>query len=116
MKKLTTIALAFAVSITATGCNQDKPSTDGQQQPAPTPAPKPAATPTPTAVVTAAPPKELPTAEFKIAAVLNTMTFDVSTFNVQPGQKVHVVFTNVATVKLPHNWVLVKPGTEAAVA
>ena len=53
----------------------------------------------------------------KITSVGNTMLYDVTTFTVSAGQPVHLVFHNNSTMKLlPHNWVLVKPGTEAAVA
>jgi azurin len=55
--------------------------------------------------------------ELKVASVANTMTFDVSKLSVPAGAEVHITFKNNATAStLPHNWVLVKPGTEASVA
>ena len=56
-------------------------------------------------------------AELTLASVGDTMAFDKTTLTVKAGQKVHLVFKNNATrPDMPHNWVLVKPGTEAAVA
>ena len=55
--------------------------------------------------------------ELLIASVANTMTFDKTAMPVPAGAEVHLVFKNNATAStLPHNWVLVKPGTEASVA
>ena len=110
-----------AVTLACAACDQgEKDAGASQQQPAAQPAPPPKATtaptPTPSPVATAVQPMEKPTAEFKIAAVANTMTFDVTSFTVSAGQKVHVVLTNNASIRLPHNWVLVKPKSEAAVA
>jgi azurin len=45
------------------------------------------------------------------------MKFDVTRFTVRAGARVHVSFHSNATLGvLPHNWVLVKSGNEAAVA
>lgn len=56
-------------------------------------------------------------AELRIATVGNTMAFDTKSFTVATGQQVHVVFKNNSSMELlPHNWVVVKPGTEATVA
>jgi azurin len=45
------------------------------------------------------------------------MTFDKPSMSVPAGAEVHLVFKNNATMGvLPHNWMLVKPGTEASVA
>lgn len=58
-----------------------------------------------------------PTAELVIASVANKMKFNKKKLTVRTGEEVHLVFHNNATSKmLPHNWVLVKPGTQAEVA
>src|SRR5579872_5937934 len=58
-----------------------------------------------------------PTVEIQIASVANTMTFDKTKLSVPAGSSVHLTIKNNATLAtLPHNWVLVKPGTEASVA
>ena len=45
------------------------------------------------------------------------MTFDKTALTVPAGAEVRLVLKNTATVAtMPHNWVLVKPGTEASVA
>lgn len=55
--------------------------------------------------------------EYKVSSVANTMTFDVTTLKATAGKRVKIIFHNSSTDKLlPHNWVLVRPGTEAAVA
>ena len=55
--------------------------------------------------------------ELKIASVGNTMAFNTASMTVKTGTKVKVTFQNVATMAvLVHNWVLVKPGTEAKAA
>ena len=57
------------------------------------------------------------TAELNIGTVGDTMAYDTTAFTVKTGQTVHVVLTNHATsAVMKHNWVLVKPGTEAKVA
>ena len=56
-------------------------------------------------------------AEIRISSVADTMAFDVGSVTVKAGQAVNLTLKNNATSPvLPHNWVLVKPGTEAAVA
>jgi azurin len=55
--------------------------------------------------------------ELTIASVGDTMAYDKPTLTVKAGQKVHLVLQNNATrPEMTHNWVLVKPGTEASVA
>jgi azurin len=55
--------------------------------------------------------------EIKIASVANTMTYDVTALKAKAGEKLRIVFHNNSTdALLPHNWALVRPGTEAAVA
>ncbi|HEY1959625.1 MAG TPA: plastocyanin/azurin family copper-binding protein [Polyangiaceae bacterium] len=57
------------------------------------------------------------TAELNLGTVGDTMAYDTTAFTVKTGQTVHVVLTNHATsAVMKHNWVLVKPGTEAKVA
>jgi len=63
------------------------------------------------------PPKAVQHVELEISSIANTMTFDKTALTVPSGAEVHLVFKNAATMStLPHNWVLVKPGTEASVA
>ena len=70
--------------------------------------------PEPTAVQ---PPKPAQHVELQIQSLANTMTFDKTALTVPAGAEVHLVFKNNATMStLPHNWVLVKQGTEASVA
>jgi len=55
--------------------------------------------------------------EQNISTVGNTMAYDVTTFTVKAGEKVHIVLKNNGdNPAMQHNWVLVKPGTETAVA
>jgi len=55
--------------------------------------------------------------EQNISTVGNTMAYDVTTFTVKTGEKVHVILKNNGdNPAMQHNWVLVKPGAEAAVA
>src|SRR5262245_50909860 len=57
------------------------------------------------------------TAELNIASVGETMAYDQTALTVKSGQKVHLVLTNRGTSQaMKHNWVLVQPGKEAAVA
>ncbi len=114
------LLLAGALAI-GTGCR--KPSHEqvsGQPSPMPT---GPSETPSSSAPAPAAPvPGEAPKpsaqkVEIQIASVDNQMAFDKTSLTVPAGAEVHLVFKNNATVAtLPHNWVLVKPGTEASVA
>ncbi len=53
----------------------------------------------------------------EIASKGNLMAFDITELTVKAGQRVKVIFKNVAThAVMKHNWVLVKPGTEEEVA
>jgi azurin len=75
-----------------------------KQSPAPAPAPQPIA-------------KPAQHVEIELSTVANTMTFDKKELTVPTGAEVHLVLKNHATMAtLPHNWVLVKSGTEASVA
>lgn len=81
----------------------------------------PAATATATASVapsaSAAPAKVVPHVDLALQSVANTMTYDKTALTVPSGAEVHLVLKNNSNMAtLPHNWVLVKPGTEASVA
>ena len=55
--------------------------------------------------------------EIQIGSVGETMAFDKTALTVPAGAEVHLVLKNNGTsALLPHNWALVMPGTEAAVA
>lgn len=57
------------------------------------------------------------TAELSLGTVGETMAYDQTALTVKSGQTVHLVLANHATSQaMRHNWVLVKPGTEADVA
>jgi azurin len=62
------------------------------------------------------------TAELSLGSSGAAMTYDTTTLTVKAGQKVHLVFKNNAqppvgnAMPMGHNWVLVKPTTENAVA
>lgn len=64
----------------------------------------------------ATPQPSLPVVDVTIHVTGNTMKFDVESITASPGQTVHVVLENDKPGTLAHNWVLVKPGTEASVA
>ena len=80
------------------------------------PSTAPAATPSPP--VNAAPGGDSgAVVELQIASVGDTMTFDKTKLSVPTGSRVHLVLKNNSKLEiLPHNWVLVNTGTEAAVA
>jgi len=112
-------ALALAV---APGCakksrasqHKDTPEST-QKSAAPTPAPKPAASASATQAPSSA--DKGPAVELKLDSVKNQMKYDKTKLTVKTGAKVHLTFHNESTLAvLPHNWVLVKPGTQAAVA
>ena len=57
------------------------------------------------------------TAELNLGTVGNTMVYDQTSLTVKAGQKVHLVLKNNGSNQaMQHNWVLAKPGTDAAVA
>jgi azurin len=83
-----------------------QPSATAESKPKPEPEAPPSAAPKPAQHV-----------ELQLESVANTMTFDKKTLSVPSGAEVHLVLKNNATMAtLPHNWVLVKPDTEASVA
>jgi azurin len=76
------------------------------------PAPMPMPMPEPSVA-----PKSAVHVELQLATIANTMKYDKTALTVPTGAEVHLVLKNNATMAtLPHNWVLVKPGTEASVA
>jgi azurin len=103
---VTLVSLSLLAAACSKGDNQ-APSTA-----APTPPPAPTAAPAPTETA-----KPAPKVELAIQSVANTMTFDKSALSVPTGAEVHLTMKNNSTMStLPHNWVLVKKGTEANVA
>ena len=106
------ITLVTMTLAAGAGCGKnDSDSGKGGGSASPTAQATPVA-PTPSAVV-----KPVQHVELQIASVANTMTFDKASLTVPAGAEVHLVLKNNATVStLPHNWVLVKTGTEASVA
>jgi azurin len=54
--------------------------------------------------------------ELHLVASGITMKFDLVKLQAKAGQSVHFVLENKPPGALPHNWALVRPGTEAAVA
>jgi len=57
------------------------------------------------------------THEQHIASVGNTMAYDTTGFSVKTGTQVHLILKNNGdNAAMTHNWVLVRPGTEGAVA
>ena len=114
----TVFFLATAALFTTAACNNNK-SDEGTAHAATANA----ATPTPTAAIPAS--AALPTAEpvaekpieITLSTVGDTMAFDKTMLIVPTGKTVHVTVKNKGTMAvMQHNWVLVKPGTEAAVA
>ncbi len=113
------LALAFAPGCTkkthASPRKGNTPTTQKAATPTPTPAPKPAASAAAPAASTAA--AAGPAVELKLDSVKNQMKYDKEKLTVKTGAKVHLTFHNESTLSvLPHNWVLVKDGTQAAVA
>jgi len=102
-------ALAFVPACKSAKAQEKKPSpTANTATTATAAALKPTATPAPAAT---------PVAELHIESVGNQMKFDKDTLTVKTGTKVHLTFVSHSTLDvMPHNWVLVRPGTEAAVA
>jgi azurin len=109
------LAIVITAALGLVACS-NKTSSGGEGSPtstsAPAAIPPPAATPAPVASAAPAPPVEI-----EITSVKNTMTFDKTKLTVPAGAQVHLTLKNNATMKtLPHNWVLVQPGTQAKVA
>lgn len=118
-------ASAFALAITLAGCGRADAEPEAHAAPPrrldTTPLPTGArAAPSAsgsTAATPGAPAGAAGVAELKLASVGNNMAYDTKSFSVKTGQKVHLSFKNSSDMELlPHNWVLVRPGTEATVA
>jgi azurin len=123
MSSIRGVALCSLLVVATSGCGKSEPAqrssavaesaqaaTKGepsptQPQPAPSAAPPPSAAPAPAQKV-----------ELEIGAVANTMLYDKKTLTVPAGAEVHLVLKDAKPGTLMHNWVLVKPGTEATVA
>jgi azurin len=114
------IALLVSSLALTTGCGKNEDSQKSSPPAVPTPPPpattaasaKASAAPAPSAAA-----KPAQTVEIQIASVANTMAYDKTKLSVPAGSTVHLTMKNNATMAtLPHNWVLVKPGTEASVA
>lgn len=112
-----TPVLAFALLVAACGKSDahampsDHPTSTAVATVAPVAS---AVVPAPTATE---PPKPAQHVELQLATVANTMAFDKTKLSVPAGAEVHLTIKNNATMAtLPHNWVLVNPGTEASVA
>lgn len=116
------LALPLLLIATMLGCGKGQGQADGQSSaqasasaavsaaPAPTPASPPSA-------VSSAPAIRAPTVEVALTVVGNAMAFDITKLTVAAGSRVHLTLKNTSTMTtMAHNWVLVKPGTEAAVA
>jgi azurin len=112
------LRLLMLVTLTAPACNkpqEEAPAPASSAPAAPAPA-APSALPAPSAAPSAAA-KAAEHVEIQMASVANTMAFDKTKLTVPAGAEVHLTLKNNATMAtLPHNWVLVKPGTEASVA
>jgi azurin len=108
--------LAIPLFVAALAANVGCSKADKELTPAATAtSPPPAASAAPSA--SAPPAKPVPHVELAIQSVANTMGYDKTALTVPAGAEVHLVFKNNANMAtLPHNWVLVKPGTEASVA
>lgn len=108
------LLVAALAGLTANlGCDKAKAESRPSVEQAPV-APAPVAPAEPRAAEL---PKPAQHVELEIASLANTMTFDKTELTVPTGAEVHLVFKNNATMAtLPHNWVLVKPGTQASVA
>lgn len=118
MNKSTYVVLGVVALALMPGCEQKKAEAKtrntASHQAAPAVAAKPAAKPAAAALPTK---PEAPAVELRIASVGNTMKFDKATLTVKTGARVHLVFHSNSTLDLmPHDWVLTKAGTEAAVA
>ncbi len=118
-----TIVLSLVALAAATGCNKTSESSSGA------PAPSTSATTVAPAATSAAPVASATASaaaqpgttgakvEIALATVGETMAFDKTALTVPTGAEVHLTLkNNGTTAAMTHNWVLVKPGTEPAVA
>jgi len=111
-----TIPIMIAALAASTGCSKaekEAPPAATTMAPATPLPPAPSAAPS----ASAAPVKAAQHVELAVQSVANTMTFDKTALTVPTGAEVHLTLKSNSTMAtLPHNWVLVKPGTEASVA
>lgn len=116
MYPIRTILLCSLLAVVA-GCGQTK--ADGkssESEPAKATAPLTTGAAAVPKTEPAAVPKPVEKVELEVGAVASTMTFDKTSLTVPAGAEVHLVLKDAKPGTLMHNWVLVKPGTEAAVA
>jgi azurin len=110
------IVLVALSAVLATACNES----GGKPHRSLTSAPASITPSIPTAAPAASPSesaKPVQKVELELETVGNTMTYKQTALTVPAGAEVHMTFKNNATAAtLPHNFVVVKPGTEAAVA
>ena len=115
MRTILSVLCALALTATACGKSESSPAPAASVQPSsagiPAPSAATPAVPASAALPTAEPPQEI------VLNVTNDMKFDKTMLMVKAGSKVHLTVKSTATMPtMPHNWVLVKPGTEDAVA
>jgi azurin len=103
--------MVAAIAVTSAACLgacKEKQAQANEQQVQPTaalPADEPAEPAEPKA-------EEKPPRVLNIASKGNRLEFDVTKLTVKEGERVKVVFENKATLDvMPHNWVLIRPGT-----
>jgi azurin len=109
-----TFILATALVLSPLSCSNKE-----ENRPAPTAAPSvaPAVTQATPAPVATEAPKPVQKVDLQIESIGNTMTFSKAALSAPAGSEVHLTFKNNSTMStLPHNWALVKTGSEASVA
>jgi azurin len=98
---IATLALACLA-----GCKEKQAQANESAPPAAAPAPEKPPEP--------AKPKEVekPARVLNIASKGNRLEFDITKLTVKEGERIRLVFENKATLEvMPHNWVLIRPGT-----
>lgn len=112
------LRIIFICSLLASvGCSHATPEQSSESEPTKSAAPLASSTTasTPASAASVAP-KPAPIVELEIGAVGSTMAFDKKSLTVHAGSQIHLVLKDAKPGTLMHNWVLVRPGTEAAVA
>lgn len=113
----TIVVLGCAAVLACAGCTEKNESAHPAPSATPSSPPTPkveAPVPSVTASAAAAPVAKV---ELEIASVGNLMAFNKTKLSVPTGAQVHLTFKNSGTQDvMQHNWVLVRPGKEAAVA
>jgi azurin len=105
-------AFLLGTLLVVSGCAQNKSQESSSGEPTKTVAAVASSAAAPPAPVPMPPEK----VELAIGAVASTMTFDKTSLVVPAGAEVHLVLKDAKPGTLMHNWLLVRPGTEAAVA